>query len=283
MGQTLSRFFIQEKIEYSTVSRSNGQSTYNVDIGVFEDFQKIPFNTYDVVINCATVLPGGDYLDSGYLDKIYKTNILGTQHICKWIESQQSVQHIVNCSTLVVIGKPWPLNLDEYAPTYPTGNHVLYCSSKLTQELIFETFSTANAIGLSQIRFSALYGEQMPWGGIICNFIDQGRSNEKIILINGSKVTADFLCVDDAAKIILAAIKNKFNGILNGASGEEVSLVQLASLIGENLDKTVVVDNVDDVNTAENRANINVDLLNSIIDTKTFTSISAGIKKMMSL
>ena len=182
LGKALQHEFNKSKVEFFTVSRSNTLSSFNVDISKIDDFSSLPDNFFTVIVNCAAVLPGGSYLDSAYLDLIYKTNILGSQNICNWISSQSSIVKIVNCSTLVVVKKPWEMPLLEVEEnTYPFGSHVLYCSSKLAQELIFKTFSDDFKIKLAQIRFSTLYGKGMNWNGLLCNFLDQATNNKKII------------------------------------------------------------------------------------------------------
>lgn len=283
LGNAITSLLYETNFECYTASRSNTKSNYNLDISDFNEFSKLPVNFFDIVINCATILPGGNYLDNNYLEQIYKTNILGTQNICKWIEGQLSISKIINCSTLVVVAKPWPLNLTEEESTYPSGNHVLYSASKLTQELIFKTFASSKKITLSQIRFSALYGETMAWNGIICNFIDQAKKNKKIVLKNGSKITADFLHIEDAAKIILATIENDYDGILNGASGQEVSILKLANSIAESFIETIKIESSDEKNFQENRASISIDKLRKIIDTSLFINLSDGIQKMIAL
>ena len=281
LGNALNLESSKENILYYSVSRSNKNSNYCVDISDFETFSILPQNYFDAVVNCATVLPGGNYLDSNYLDKIYKTNILGSQNICKWIESQTSIKKIINCSTLVVVAKPWPKFLSETEVTYPTGNHVLYSGSKLMQELIFKTFANNSQKDLTQIRFSALYGETMNWSGLICNLIDQAKLNNKIILKNASKVSADFLYVNDAAKIIIAALNSKYVGILNGASGNNTTILELANTISNNFGDNLVIENTDDPNFLEDSAVISLEKLQTIIDTKSFLSLSDGIKRML--
>lgn len=283
LGTALSSLLKANEIECYTLSRSNKNSNFNIDIGNYDDFKKLPNNFFDVIVNCATVLPGGNYLDSQYLEKIFRTNILGTQNICNWLSSQHSVKKIINCSTLVVIAKPWPLNLSENAATYPAGNHVLYCSSKLTQELIFKTFAYSTKVALSQIRFSALYGSTMNWSGLICNIIDQSKKNKKINLTNGSKVSADFLHVDDASKIILATIKNGVSDVINGASGTETTVLKLAEIIKQLSAENIEIQNIETDNFKEDRAVVNVDKLSKIIDVKGFVNLTHGINEMMKL
>jgi len=175
------------------------------------------------------------------------------------------------------------LHLTENVATYPTGNHVLYSSSKLTQELIFKTFSTVKNIALTQIRFSALYGEKMNWSGIICNLIDQAKNNKQINLTNASKVSADFLHVDDASKIILACLSSNIEGIVNGASGSETSILRLAEIIKINLAEEIEVLNSEDPSFKKDRSVINVDKLKSIIDVTDFIDFSDGVSKLMKL
>jgi UDP-glucose 4-epimerase len=278
--------YLQSKkteVECYVISRGNTNSDFNVNISNYNDFEKLPYNFFDIVINCATTLPGGNYLDNKYLEKIYKTNILGTQNICKWINEQSSIKKIINCSTLAVVGKPWSINLSEAEPTYPTGDHVLYSSSKLTQELLFKTFATSKNITLTQIRFSSLYGATMNWGGLICSLIEQSRNQKKMYLTNASKVSADFLHVSDASKIILATIQNDVSGILNAASGIETSVIELAKIINSFFEEHIEIQNVEKEKFNEDRAVVNVSKLKQIIDINSFVDLKTGIKEMIRL
>ncbi|MCX8531508.1 NAD-dependent epimerase/dehydratase family protein [Chryseobacterium luquanense] len=283
LGNSLCALLEKKEVEYYTVSRSDQRSSYNLDISDINQFAQLPLDFFDTVINCATILPGGNFLDNEYLEKIYKTNILGTQNICKWINTQDSIKKIINCSTLVVVNKPWPVNLSEESATYPSGNHVLYSSSKLTQELLFKTFADSKNISLSQIRFSALYGETMSWSGVICNLIDQARRDKKISLKNASKVTADFLHVDDASAIIFSLLHSNLEGIVNGAAGTETSILDLANIVRDCLDENIEIENHVDPDFEENRSQIDVSKLEKIISTKTFIDLKNGIKKIINV
>ncbi|MDP5200698.1 NAD(P)-dependent oxidoreductase [Flavobacterium sp. DG2-3] len=283
LGKELNQLLKTANHSTYTVSRSKDDAAFKVDISNSKDFENLPLNFFDVVINCATVLPGGDYLDNDFLDRIYKTNILGTQNICKWIEGQNTIRKIINCSTLAVVKKPWPIELNENVNTYPTGRHVLYSFSKLGQELLFDTFANFNDIIVSHVRFSALYGKNMISSGIITNIIDQIKKTNNIQLTNASKVNADFLYVEDAARIIAALIENNFDGVINGATGTETSILQLAEIIKKNFkDQSIKILNTEDQNFLEDRAVICIENLKKIIDINTFSSLEEGIKKMIS-
>lgn len=281
LGKELIKLLKDNKVDCYTVSRTDATSNYNVDISNFDSFNSLEDNKFNVIINCATILPGGNFLDSNYLETIYKTNILGTHNICKWIEKQTTVTKIVNCSTLVVVNKPWATPLTENAATYPSGRHVLYCSSKLMQELIMTSFVENKSINLTNLRFSSLYGKSMNWNGLICNLIDQARNNKEIKITNGSKVSADFLHVNDAAAIILKLIFSNYNGILNGASGVEISILKLSETIKEQLNDAIIINNIEADKSQYDRAQIDVSKLNSLIDVSSFLSLEEGIKSMI--
>lgn len=280
LGKALQKSIEKEGHAFFGASR-NIETGYKIDISKYEDFLCLPQNYFDVVINCATILPGGNFLDSNYLNEIYETNILGTQNICKWISNQKQIKKIINCSTLVVVNKPWAHKLTEETPTYPVGSHVLYCSSKLMQELIVETTANQFEIDFVNIRFSAIYGNNMPKKGIIWNLYNQAKNQKEINIVNGNKVSFDFINVIDAANIITALLKNNSKGILNVASGVETSLYQLATIIKNNVDKSITIINKEEELSVPNRAVISIEKLNSIIETKKFIDLDNGINQLV--
>lgn len=282
LGKVLQESIQKEGHVFFGASRST-ESGYKIDISKYEDFLCLPQNYFDIVINCATILPSGNFLDSNYLNKIYETNILGTQNICKWISSQKQIKKIINCSTLVVVGKPWAHKLTEEAPTYPTGNHVLYCSSKLMQELIVETTANQFEIDFVNIRFSAIYGSNMPKTGIIWNLFNQAKNQKEINIVNGNKVSFDFINVIDAANIVTALLKNSSSGILNAASGVETSLYELATIVKNSVNESITIINNEEELSTPSRAVISVEKLNSIIDTKKFIDIKKGVNQLVTI
>lgn len=282
LGKSIVECFTFEKVSVETVSRGEN-CNYQIDIKSFEDFKKLPNNYYDVVINAATVLPGGDYLDNTYLNNIYETNILGSQNICKWIETQSTIQKIINCSTLVVVNKPWQIPLDENAKTYPLGNHVLYSSSKLMQELLFTTFSDLNKIPCVNLRFSSIYGKNMPKSGILFNLFNQIETNKSIELTNASKISFDFIHVDDAARAIWQVVNTNYTGILNVASGEEIKLIDLAKKMSLLYQDEIIINNIDDVNFGKNFSNVDISHLKKIMKTFNFISLENGLKEIITI
>lgn len=282
LGKSIVSYFNSKITSIETVSRGKN-CDFQININSFEDFNKLPNNYYDIVINAATILPGGNYLDNHYLNEIYETNILGSQNICKWVQTQQSIKTIINCSTLAVVNKPWEISLNEAAKTYPLGNHVLYSSSKLMQELLFTTFCDFNKLRCVHLRFSSIYGENMAKSGILFNLFTQINSNSFVEITNGSKISFDFIHVEDAAKVIFEVIKSKSRGIINVASGNEIKLLNLTKKIAHLYDKPININNFEDELFEDNFSKIDISKLNQIIKTSDFVSLENGLKQIIAV
>tara|TARA_B110000003_G_scaffold156884_1_gene157339 strand:+ start:7423 stop:8325 length:903 start_codon:yes stop_codon:yes gene_type:complete len=281
LGTEINNLLNKNQFICHTASFNNPKSDYKIDISNFDSFKDIPHNYYNVIINCATILPGKNFLDSDNLNNTFKTNILGTQNICNWIKNQSKIKKIINCSTLIVNRKPWKISMTEKEETYNFGKHIVYANSKLFQELLFRTFCEKHYIKLTQIRFSALYGREMPRSGLIWNLINEVKETNKISLRNSKKITIDYLNVIDAAKIVLNTLtKNKSFGIVNGASGTEISIYDLAMIIKKYF-KNSKLNNLEDEHYKSDRSKISTKKLQKIININEFISLENGIKELI--
>ena len=137
----------------------------------------------------------------------------------------------MNCSTLAVVGRPWPVPVTESSPTYPLGIHANYAVSKLAGEIIGASLAGNAGLAYINLRFSSLFGVDMAWHGVLPRFIDLALSGGRPTIHAGGAVYADFLHVRNAARAVVAAINNTATGIINVASGLEFSLAQLAECI----------------------------------------------------
>jgi UDP-glucose 4-epimerase len=224
-----------EQVYYSkrSVGTKDLDNAFALDITDPSQFGNIGIQP-DVVINCASALPDAaqGYNDPEYLKQLFNTNMIGGANIMNWAVAER-IPKVINCSTLVVVGKPWPVPLKEEDKTYPKGGHVGYSASKLSQELVMSSIAEATGVNLLHLRISALYGPGMKEAGILHKLISQAKAKESISLTNGNKVSFDFLHVDDAVKAILfLSEKVKWQDfVINLASGEEITLMELADVI----------------------------------------------------
>lgn len=237
LGSTLVTYLQQggEEVYYSkrSVGDKDSAKAFALDITDPSQFLNIGLQP-DVVINCASALPDAAqaFNNPAYLEQLFRTNVIGGANIMNWAVTEK-IPRVINCSTLVVVGKPWPVPLKEDDNTYPKGAHVGYSASKLSQELVMSSIAEAKGVELLHLRISALYGPGMKAGGILHKLIGQAKAKENIRLTNGNRVSFDFLHVDDAVKVIhhLARKEQWQDPIINLASGEEITLLALAKLI----------------------------------------------------
>ncbi|WP_224999058.1 NAD(P)-dependent oxidoreductase [Cesiribacter sp. SM1] len=239
LGSTLVKYLQQqgEEVYYSKRSVGAGDSANACALNITDATQFTSVKAKpDVVINCASALPDPYkvFNDPAYLEQLFSTNVLGGANIMNWAAAEK-IPRVINCSTLVVVGKPWPVPLKEGEKTYPKGGHVGYSASKLSQELVMSSIAEANGLSLLHLRISALYGPGMKAGGILHKLIGQAAAKENINLTNGNRVSFDFLHVDDAVKAIahLAKLDEWPEQVINLASGEEITLMELAEVICE--------------------------------------------------
>lgn len=231
VGKSLMQNFAEKKIEFRGVSFSGSADSIPLDISDANDFNKLTFKP-DVIINCASKIPDGSSSDNAdYIKKLFLTNVLGGVNIANWA-IKNKIPKIINCSTLVVIKKPWPDNFTEEYESIPDGFHTGYCMSKLSQERLMTEVIQNSDTKLMHIRLSSVYGKDMVRSGIIFALIDKLRKNEVVHLVNAESTSIDFIHVQELSSLISYLSEMNFeNGILNVASGNPVLLLDLALLL----------------------------------------------------
>jgi len=277
LGRFLYKYLTDEGYLVKTVSRKGEHIDYKIDIGIKEDWNKITFEA-EIVINCASVLPGGKIDDVVYTQQLFNTNFWGTYHLCQWVDAHKSVRYVLNTSTIAVVNKPWPVPVTENAPTYPLGAHALYCASKLNQEILLQSYPFSHEVSICNARLSALYGEDMQWGGVLCNVVDKAIKHESMSLTNGTNVSVDFIYVKDVCSYFGMLLKHNTTGIINIASGKETFLLDMAkeiySIVSPDLD---VVNK--DTNVPANRAVVDITKLSALDEYIQPISFTEGLQK----
>ena len=234
LGKALVSFLRKSGDEVVATSRENN-ADYKVDISNEASFQSLMnVGPIDVIINCASILPNAaaSINDASFLKKLLDTNVIGGLNILNFGASI-GVAKIINCSSLSVVNKPWPVPLTEEAIAKPGGRHIGYSVSKLAQELVMSEAAEHLNVSLLHLRLSALYGAGMAPEGLLPMLLSKAATNKKIQLWNATKNSFDFLLVRDAVKIIFLLSKRAEwkSQVINVASGEEIFLDKLMELI----------------------------------------------------
>lgn len=284
VGRNLIDYINKNGGEAVSASRSgSGVKNVIVDINNVDSFDSINFQP-DVVINCASIVPqkGKSSKDPQFLKDLFITNTVGAVNIANWVVERQIAQ-LINCSTLVVVKKPWPNPLKEGFEAVPEGVHSGYSLSKLSQEKLMNECIKNSDVILTHLRLSAVYGEGMVHEGFIFNVLKKLQKNEEVSLIDAKKNTIDFINVMDVCRsIYIIAQKNNKYPIINLASGKPISIYDLTFLLKKITNSSSEISNSvsSEINS---EANIDITRLKELIgrDYNDFIELQNGLKNII--
>lgn len=285
IGKTLAADLKNRNAEVAIVSRSGGAEGFAVDISNAADFEQINFIP-DVIINCASRVPQKKKTsqDPDFVQELFSTNALGGLNIANWAVSRK-VPKLINCSTLVVVKKPWPVPLKENDSEIPEGSHVAYSMSKLSQEkLMTEAVKNTNT-ELLHARLSAVYGRYMVPEGILFQLMRKLISNEEVKLADSRKNSIDLIHVKDVSKALyeLALAKTSDEKVINIANGSSVSIYGLAEKLKKISNSNSRISDTES-SKKNSEAVISVEKLQTYtgLDSEHFISLDEGLEELVS-
>ena len=232
VGKNLAKYIKEQGGEVFSISRSEGNHSLSLDITKKSDFSKISYRP-DVVVNCASRIPikGKDSTDPEFLKELFSTNVIGACNIANWAV-ENKVQKLINCSTLVLVKKPWPVPLKEEFFELPDGFHVGYSMSKLSQEQVMNYCVSGSETKLLHLRLSAVYGKGMNPEGIIFALLKEMVMDREVSLTNAKINSLDLIHVIDVCKgLYHIAVNGYEEKVINLAKGKEVTIYHLAKTI----------------------------------------------------
>lgn len=201
------------------------EGQYNLDL-VTDSLHE--FKNVDVVVHLAYI-PGFAQVKNN-LAQAYKINILATNKVIDYCAKNSC--KLVFISTIGVIGEPCNLPITESHSLNPWNP---YTKQKAQNELhILNQPEIQNYVIL---RLSNVYGrykahnQEIVKHTVINKFIDLAITQEPIDVYGGNQ-ERDFVHVQDIAEMILRFTTSEIEpGIYNVASGENLSIWQVAELI----------------------------------------------------
>jgi len=166
-----------------------------------------------------------DYCNN-YPTKTFQTNIFGTQNLLEIARKTNS--KFIYLSTSHVFGNPKQIPINENNPKQPTS---IYSASKLTGEILCESYSKTYGLDISIARLFSIYGPNSP-KHLVTSKIIQQLLKGNIVKLGNTSPKRDFLYIDDvinALKIILKNTKG-FNSY-NIGSGKSYSIENLCKCL----------------------------------------------------
>lgn len=259
VGTSLTEEFVRNKFNISAIYRRSKSEQTNIswhlhDISNFNlDF----FNSlgkFDVLVHNAASLKLGN--TSSEKDEIKKVNIDFTKEIFNWA-IQSGIKKILFTSSFSFISKPLPNIITENALVSPSN---FYSESKYLCEEFLKDIASKKNINYYIFRISSPVSIdlcRMP-NNVLKKWLKQSMSGESIKVYGKGKRTQDFVAVTDIAKAFSSCINNNYNsGIYNIASGNSLSMSELAKKISSKFNNAILYSNKDD--NENDRWNISID------------------------
>lgn len=159
--------------------------------------------------------------------EVKSNNIQGTLSLLGAC-AENEVQDFVFASSAATYGEAKSLPVKEDHPLNPISP---YGASKMEGEKIVFSFKESNKIQHAVcLRFFNVYGEdQNPvYAGVITKFAERIAQGLPPVIYGDGEQTRDFVSVNDVASAITIAAKSNISGTFNVATGQAVSIRELA-------------------------------------------------------
>ncbi len=203
---------------------------YQYDICDFEKIKPLFFNV-DYVFHMAAESKIQPIIDKPKFAA--DVNIMGT---CNVLEASKnnSVKKVVYSSTSAIYGlsNPQPLN-EEMEPDCLNP----YSYTKLGGELLCKMYNTLFGLNTITLRYFNVYGERQPVIGIytpvVGLFMGQIADNKPMTIVGDGLQRRDFVHVSDIVEANILAAQSDVSGIYNIGTGRDISVLDLAKLIGD--------------------------------------------------
>jgi NAD dependent epimerase/dehydratase len=163
----------------------------------------------------------------------FETNVRGTINLAQ-AAIDNSVESLVVTSTSEVYGTALYTPIDE---SHPLQGQSPYSASKIAADKIAESYNLSFGAPISVIRPFNTFGPRQSTRAIIPSVVTQLLSQNKQAQLGDPSPLRDFLHVSDTVEgFLLAGLsKSIFGEVINLCSGEEHSMLEVASSCAEQL------------------------------------------------
>lgn len=182
----------------------------------------------DVIIHNGASLNSGKTKEG--LDEIKNVNILFTEKLLS-CASKVGIRKFIFTSSYSHLQKPLPDLITEESDMNPM---TAYAKSKYIGENLIGEYSSKHGFNYSILRLSSpvSFNFNLMPNTVLKNWIIQSQKMETIDVYGSGGRSQDFVSVSDIADVFLSSIKkNNPNGIYNVASGNTISMLEIAKLV----------------------------------------------------
>ena len=155
---------------------------------------------------------------------------------------QRGIARVVYASSAAVYGVPERLPVTEQTPPMALSPYAL---EKLINDQYAALFGQLYGTSACGMRFFNVYGPRQdprsPYSGVISKFCERLAAGQPLTVFGDGLQTRDFVSVHDVARANLAALEATTTGVVNVATGQSVTLLDLIATLGHLLGQTPVV------------------------------------------
>lgn len=155
---------------------------------------------------------------------------------------ENNVKKIIFSSSSAIYGENTHMPLKESENPMPNSP---YAASKVSCEMYLKSFYENYGLNFTALRYFNVFGPKQdknsPYAAVIPNFINAILENKQPVIYGDGEQTRDFVYVKDVAKANIQACKSDYNGIINVASGKQITINQLYEIIKKTLKSEINV------------------------------------------
>ncbi len=176
------------------------------------------------------------------VDKPVECNDINLNATIKLLKSavDNDVEKIVFSSSSAVYGQNKNMPLKETEQPMPTSP---YASSKASCELYLKSFYDSYGLNYTSLRYFNVFGPKQDknsqYAAVIPNFISALLEGEQPEIYGDGEQTRDFVYVKDVVQANINACESNYNGIVNVASGEKITINQLYKIVKSTLNSDI--------------------------------------------
>lgn len=176
-----------------------------------------------------------------------ETCVVGTRNLLELARSNGA--RFLMASTSEVYGDPLqkPQREDYRGNVNTTGPRACYDEGKRCAEALVQAYHTHYQVNTRIARIFNTYGPGMQRddGRVISNFVTRVLDDEPIAIYGDGDQTRCFCYVDDMVEALMALMTSECTTPVNLGSDREVSVKELARLVGSVLERPITVRHVD--------------------------------------
>ena len=178
--------------------------------------------------------------------KTIETNVIGTRNLLNL--ARRARARFLLASTSEVYGSPQqkPQREDYWGNVNTTGPRACYDEGKRCAEALVQAYHTQYQVDTRIARIFNTYGPGMQRddGRVVSNFVTRILDGMPIDVYGDGHQTRCFCYVDDMVKALMALMASECTTPVNLGSDREVSVTELAHLVGRVLERPVTLHHV---------------------------------------